>query len=385
MKKTAIATLFFCSLYLCADAPPPPSRHGEVLDGNYAPAYNAPSAVAVSHKVDGMGMSNLSFFADLAFTYWYLSEEGLKIASNGVLNTATLAYPIKAHTFYPAFQYEPGFKIGVGMIDKDEWQYRVGYTWAHTHVGANKLNSTPGGDLPAGTTTIAAGAAVFVSDDWFLQGSSGGQALAASSISSHWNLTMNIVDITGGRPYYQGKRLILSPCGGLELAFISQEMEVALSEFSAQIPLPSPQPIESHTNSQSWGIGPTAGCESKLLLPWDLYLEGKGAFSLLYTTYTTLKHSEDAAATNFNPGHYKLSHNNYHAMRPSASMELGLGWGRYLGNSCCYADLAFTYEFSIYWAQNMMRKLLDDFLTGTAPAAADLFTQGLSITGSFNF
>ncbi len=385
MQKITLLLTSSCLLSLSAEPVNPVAYQGNVVHDDYLPAYNAPAAIAVTHKIEQAGMSNLSFFADASFTYWYISEEGLKIASNSVLNGSLLSFPINSHTYFPSFQYQPGFKLGLGLINHDEWQYQIDYTWARSHVGASNLNHTSGGNIPAGSTTVATGTAVFISDDWFLQGSSLGQALAANSISSHWTVNMNIVDFTAGRPFYQGKRLIISPSGGLELAFISQNMNVSLYELVGQFSSLPAQPIESRTSSHSWGIGPTAGCESRYLLPWNLYLNGKGSFSLLYTTYTTLKHSEDAASTAFNPGPYTLSQNNYHAMRPNSSLELGLGFGKYFCNNRCYFNLSCTYEFSIYWAQNMMRKLLDDYLTGTSPAAADLFTQGLSINTSINF
>ncbi len=363
----------------------PTNTQGEVLTQSYSPSYNAQGAIAISHKFNNKWLSEDSFFADASFTYWYLSEEGLKIATNAVLNGSTLNYSTNTHSHFPTFNYQPGFKVGIGSIYANEWVSRIEYTWASASSDGKGMTSSPGGNLPAGSSTVSSGSPVFVVDDWFLQGSSSGQALAASSISSNWKLHMNIVDITCGRPWYQGKNVIISPMGGLELAFISQQMNVALTEVPLQLsPLPF-QPIHSRNKLNSWAVGFIGGGECKTLLPWNLYLQGSGSISLLYTTYTTIKHSEDIASTAFNPGPYKASYKNYHAVRPNAIVDMGLGWGKYFCHNACYVDLSANYEFSIYWAQNMMRKLLDDVLTGTSAAPADLFIQGLTITGSLHF
>lgn len=378
-KTTLLACLIGLSVHGLS------GQQREILGQDYSPSYNAPAAVAVSHKLTQKWLAEESFFADASFTYWYLSEEGLEIATNGVLNGSTLYYSTKTSSYFPSFNYEPGFKVGIGSIHANEWVSKAEYTWTHAHVGSSGLHSASGGTLPAGSTTTTAGTSVFVVNDWFLQGSSSGQALAASSISSHWTLNMNTLDLTAGRPWYQGKSLILSAMGGLELAFISQEMKISLTEAAGQLTSLPSQPIDSRNHSNSWGIGLITGGECLRLLPWDFYINGKGSLALLYTTYTSIKHSEDIASTAFNPGPYKTSYKNYHAVRPSASLDLGLGWARYFCNNSCYLDLSLSYQFSIYWAQNMMRKLLDDTLVGISAAPADLFTQGLTLTAAIHF
>ncbi len=403
MKKHMILMASLCTFStLCADGAknnvPVVPRQGEILSDTAPSAYNMPAAIAVGHKMKdmSMGMDDMSFFVDAAFTYWYISQEGMRVATNAVLNGTSSHRSVSGEGFFPNFKYQPGFKVALGMIAYDEWQYTAGYTWTHTNIHTHGVGSASSeSSIPANTTTTAAGTPVFIVDDWFFGLVPGtADTVAASSLSSKWNLTMNIVDLTGGRPFYQGKSFVVSPFGGLELAFISQHMNVHLTEISSQVSAIPSQPIESKTRSNSWGVGPTAGCQTMHLLPWDFYATGKGAFALLYTTYTTLKHTEDQTATTYNPGPYEFHYHNYHAMRPSASMELGLGWGSYLADGACYLDFSATYEFAVYWAQNMIRKLVDDYqsigfgdLVGynqSAPAA-DLFTQGLTVTGTINF
>lgn len=341
--------------------------------------YNSPAAIQIPHN------SNWSFFADASFTYWYLAQEGLEIATNGVLNGINLSPAIETSAYFPSFKYKPGFKVGIGTICPHDWEYRADYTWIHSNISTSGLQAANGGNLPAGSTTLSSGTSVFVVNGWFVQSSTAGQSLAGSSMSADWTLHMNVIDVTGGRPFYQGETLTISPRGGLEATIITQSLDVGLTEISPQVSnLPS-QPIYSYNSSHSWGIGFVGGGTSTQFLPKSFYLEETAKFALLYTTYTSVKHKEDVASTAFNSGPYTLNYDNYYALRPNASLDLGLGWGRYLKQNTVHVDLRLSYEFAIYWGQNMMRTLLDSMITGTGAASNNLFTQGGTFTAMVNF
>lgn len=343
----------------------------------YQAAYSAPASINVNN-------SGLAFFADVAFTYWYAGEEGMKIASNGVGSDGIYYFAMNTETLTQSFDYKPGFKVGFGFIGDHEWVYRADYTWFR---GTNSfVSNTRDGTVPtAGTVAASTGTNLWVVDDWFLEGTASGQALSGPKVSSRWKLALDLIDATAGRPFYQAKSLIVSPFAGLRAALIRQSMTVELTELSdlfAEIPA---QPIESRNHSNSWAIGPRVGCNGEYLLGCGFRFEGDFAGSLLYTKYTSIKHSEDSASLGFNPGPYKFSMDNYSALRPCAELGLGLGWGTYSSNNGYHFDISASYDFMIFWSQNMMRKLLDDTLTGTSPSAADLFLHGLTLNGRFDF
>jgi hypothetical protein len=162
-------------------------------------------------------------------------------------------------------------------------------------------------------------------------------------------------------------------------------MNISLFEAPGQMINPTFQPISSRNSSNSWGIGPEIGFDAKCLFPRGFRIQGGGSGALLYTTFTSVNHSEDVASTLFNTGPYTASYTDYRAMCPNTSLDVGVGFGRYVANSRAHFDLSFTYLFSIYWEQNMMRKLLDDISTNAAPTAPNLLTQGLSITCRIDF
>jgi hypothetical protein len=321
------------------------------------------------------------FFVDASFTYWYVAEEGLKIASDGVLNGSELSSPIDTNHYFPSFQYTPGFKVGIGLLANEKWEYRADYTWVYSNVHTSGLQQANGGDIPAGSLITSPGEPVFVVNKWFDQLSSTDQLVAATSLSAHWNVHINLIDVTGSRPLYEGKRFTFSPKGGLEAALISQHLNLSVTQALTQFPAIPPQPIHSYNQSQSWGIGPILGATSTQRLPCSFYLEEGGAFSLLYTTYTSIKHTEDPTSSDFNPGPYTSSIKNYYAIRPNAFLDLGIGWKNHCKRSNRQLDISLSYEFALYWAQNLMAPLLQRF-----PNAADnLFTQGLTFNAMLTF
>lgn len=363
---------------------------GQMLTGQYTSAYNAPAIWNVCGREFGMGSSKLqgAFFADASFLYWYGGEEGLAIASNGVFNGGTVYFATETKTYYQNFEYQPGFKLGFGFVGNHSWSTYAEYTWLRgTHE--SKFHA-PSFDATAGTNLALSGTPVLLVADWFLNGSSFGQALSATNISSKWHYALDLVDFSASRPFYQGPRLTVNPYGGLRLAFIRQKMIVELTQpdavFGSSLPAGAPpQPIGSRNYSHSWAVGPRIGADAAWLFCWGFRLEGDFAASLLYTRYSKVSHSEDPASTAFNPGSYKASLRDYNCLRPMTELGVGLAWGTYLSKSAYHLDFSASYDFSYMWNQNMIRKLLDDTLTGTSPSSADLYFHGATLAGRFDF
>jgi hypothetical protein len=348
------------------------------------PAYNAPAAIDVSHKKWGCCPLDFSSFVDFSFTYWFAGEEGLAIAETGVLNSSTAYFPEKISTLFQESDYKPGFKVGLGTTIDHETVVRLDYTW---YRGKNITHSeVASGTIPtAGTSAVLSGTKVWIINDWFLQGTPIGQALAASQVSSSWKIGLDLIDAVAGRPMYLARSLSINPFAGLRSAFIRQSMHVQMTESASLFSTNTPtNPITSHTHSHSWSIGPRAGVDAQYLLPYGLRFEGSLAGSLLYTRYK-VKHNEDRASLGFNNASLQVSYSGYSALRPAAEFGLGMGWGMYFYNQDYHIDFSADYDFMIFWAQNMMRKLLDDSLGGTGSASSDLYLHGLTFTSRFDF
>lgn len=339
--------------------------------------YNAPASIDVTQ-------SDIAFFLDGSFTYWYAGQDGMAVSETGIFAGGTVYYPQNIDTFFQTFDYKPGFKIGGGATFAHEWSLFFEYTWFR---GTNHSSSSvASGTAPtAGTSAALLGTNVWVVNDWFLQGTDASQALSGTQVRSSWKLSMDLVDFLASRPFYQARKLVVSPVAGLQLAFIRQWMDVSLTElpalFSGAIPV---QPIASKNHSSSWAIGPKMGVGAEYLSSYGIRFEGNFSASLLYTSYD-VNHSEDAASTGFNAGPYTASYSDYTTIRPLLESGLGLGWGTYFCNQNYHIDFSADYDFKLLWSQNMMRKLLDDSLTGTSPSSSDLYLHGLTLKARFDF
>ncbi len=327
---------------------------------------------------------------DASFLYWLGGEEGLTVATGGVLNTGVLHYAQNLETVLQSFDYHPGFKLGFGVVIEREWSIHSEYTWLR---GENTVSrGAPTDSTTAGVASIiaATGTPVWAVSDWFLQGTNFTQALSGTRVTSKWEYGVDLLDVMARRPFTHGCWLIITPSMGLQAAFVRQSMNVDLTEepgiFGFGLPLSAPsQPIHSTNHSNSWGIGPKVGVECNCMMPQGFRIRGDSSLSLLYTSYTKIDHSEDPASTAFNSGSLTTSFDGYSCLRPIGKLGLGAGWGRYIYCQQFHIDFLASYDFTIFWEQNMMRKLLDDVLTGTSSGPTDLYFHGLTLTGRFDF
>ncbi|MCX6988582.1 MAG: Lpg1974 family pore-forming outer membrane protein [Chlamydiae bacterium] len=327
-------------------------------------------------ETEGQEKSAIKFFFDGSFTYWYGKQEGMEIAETGIVSSSGVV-DFNSHNkvFSPSFSYQPGFKVGFGLQGNNDWNLQADYTWFRGSDTTSK--SAHAND------TENSGSGVWVLDDWFLQTSSTGQSISGSHVKSNWHLALDQLDIFASNPIYMNKNIVVTSMYGLRTTFIGQKMNIKVTEdLGSTSSLPS-QPIHSKNKSHCWGIGPQAGLDMQYHLPMGFRFEGDLMASLLYTTFTKIKHEEDAILTT--TSELSTSWSNYTTMRPVIDLGLGIGWKKDLsGNKYCI-DFSASYDFSMYWGQNIMRKMLDEFWSGTSAAASDLFFQGLTLNAAFTF
>ena len=325
---------------------------------------------------DGQQKSTIKYLMDASFTYWYGKQEGMEIAETGIINSSGVVdFNSNNKVFSPSFSYQPGFKLGLGIQGNNDWNLQADYTWF-------RGSDTTSKSAHANDTT-GSGSGIWVLDDWFLQTTSTGQSITGSHVQSNWHLALDQLDIFASNPVYMNKNIAVAAMYGLRTTFIGQKMNLEVTEdLGSTSSLPS-QPIHSKNKSHCWGIGPEAGLDIQYQLPMGFRFEGDFMASLLYTTFTKIKHTEDAILTTSNE--VSASWSNYTTMRPVIDLGLGIGWKKDLsGNKYCIDFLA-SYDFSMYWGQNMMRKMLDEYWSGTSGAASDLFFQGLTVNAAFSF
>lgn len=312
----------------------------------YPAAYNQSARVKTN---DGWDLG-----IDASFIYWYTSQDNMDIAYIPATAPATTG-----QVAYQNFSWEPGFKVGLGLgTNHDDWCLNAEYTWLHQ-------NKTTG-------TFVAPTGQFWHPTDWF-NGQIGELGTTYTDVSSKWNMKLDLLDIGGSRPFYQGKMLTIIPSGGFRALWIRQSMGINMS--SATLPL---EAASMNATANSWALGAKGGVTTHWMVWKGARIEGTVNASLLYTRYTTLNHSETdsgapAALTSF------ASNNNMGCIRPTIDMGLGLGYGGYFFKNKCFLDLVARYDFNYFWEQNVMREFALQ-TNGTATTAGDLMLQGLTLT-----
>jgi hypothetical protein len=350
--------------------PCPPYEMGTGLTNceKFPAAYNAPARTEVKCSWD--------VFATASFIYWYEDQEGMDVGYNTAQVTTAAPLPASGGQFaFPHFQYKPGFKVGLGYnCDFDNWVACAEYTWLH---GRSTNTMTPAAD--------ARGTGVFALSNWFdhRDAIDTPGVLTATSVSTNWRLNLDMVDASLSRPFYQGRKLTVTPFAGLRALWVRQNYRI-----SAVVPNSLPVAggtLVSHNNSHSWAVGPRAGMQGHWLLGWGFRVEGDMGASALFTRYK-VQHRESSfdstVAADSGPSY---QYHRYNTVRPMTEMGMGIGWGSYLDCQNYHIDIAANYDFNVLWGQNVMRRLVDDYSNGSGSEPADLHYQGLTLTARFDF
>jgi len=310
-------------------------------DVKYGPGYNAGANINVD--------SSWGLKMNAAFIYWYCSQDAMDIA---YVAPVVAAIPTPGEVVYQSFGYQPGFKIGIGWDTQfDNWAWNAEYTWLY-HSKRHTAVSPHG----------------FSANDWFAPAS---PALNLyNTVSSIWGMHFDQIDVTLGRPYYEGTHLTIAPAGGVRVLLLHQGINVTMSN-----PLDVANPvISSTTYFHSWAVGPMIGVNSQWIFWKGLRADGVIGSSLLYARYTEIVNTQTIVGTGTIP---PIS-SNYSAVRPTFDMGLGLGYGAYLFRNKLFIDLSARYDFAQFWSQNVIRNFTSQ-LAGHDDAVGDLRLHGLTV------
>ncbi len=369
-----IAASILCTSALIADSSTNPE--GTSTQNTMSAGYNASAQRVLEGKT---WQPNIEI--DLSFLYYYAGEEGLDLANSASLlvggpGGTVVVGATNSVQLNQDYKYKPAFKVGLGF-ENDEWMLHLGYTWIR------QTNTTTSPTPP--TPSVPTESGIWMTNNWFQQTTSVGQALSATNINSSWHLSMDLGDLVTGRPFYQSPYLVMKPFGGVRAAWIRQNLNMTITVPSTVVAVLTTSPIYSNNYSRSWALGPRVGCESSLDVGGGFSLTGNAALALLFTQYTTVQHSEQVASALANPTFLKTTLKNVNTLRPELDMGLGVNWGTTLCEDSCYLDFSANYNFLMFWNQNMMRKLVDQISDGLGAAPGNLFLQGLEIRGSVLF
>lgn len=287
------------------------------------------------------------------------------------------------HILYQDQSFKPGFQVGLGWSGGwDGWGLYGEYTWVrgetHTSGTAPAPGATRVNGLDVGQFGVWIPTSWFPSLDVYLNN-------ASTTLSSEWKYALDIADVELLRPSYIGTRFVMEPFFGLRGLWIRQNMDITTNVLPYTAGLTFPTHREAHYNSHSWAVGPRAGLNGKWHFGYGFRFIGDASASLLFTQYEVHQNVDSPDPVQL-PVVMELD--DYNALRPNLELSLGLGWGSYFFCRRMHWDLAATYDFSVFWEQNMMRYVADLMANEhahTDAAPSNMYLQGLTIKTEFEF
>ncbi|MES2200486.1 MAG: Lpg1974 family pore-forming outer membrane protein [Chlamydiota bacterium] len=352
-----------------------------VRTGDLPGAYNQ----SANYKIDDS--YDIYFTAD--FIYWNLQQDSMRVGnlldpdssgSLGLLNGEN-------ETVFNSGKYKPGFQVGLGfnMNGMDGWNLYSEYTW-YQNKHSNTVDAGSGEGIAL--SFIKDGAPEGITDDIVL----------ANSVSTDSKYHFNNLNLELQRPFYFGRKLTANFGAGLRALWISQTVTGSASGLTAYEADSSSSGTSivgqsASFHQKSWGLGPRFELDTNWMLGWGFRILANIAESVLYTRYTTLTGKIDGGVSEVGTtadftstvgganDTECSSSSNYNTLRAITETSLGLGWGSYFGdNNDFHFDITASYEFNIYWNQNMYGMVVNGH-----GSPGNTYLQGLNIAARFDF
>ncbi len=325
------------------------------------PGYSAPSRIAVDRCWD--------VFTTVSFIYWNPSQENLEL---GIVGSSDSSYVLNGKFVNLNPGFSPGFKVGLGLnLDRDHWDLFSEYTWFQNTSQTSSASEASSGLSLYPSLEIP------------------NSILSSSYLSGKekWKLNMNLIDLSIARHYYIGTSLMFHPFFGARGAIISQKLNAQyMDEVSGNLLF---QNLSIKRTTHSWGVGPRIGISTDWKLGCGVKMLGKGSGDILFTQYTSLntkQKSLSSAGLVSGANNYNIRQKNLNYLRGHCDLEFGFSWGSYWGMRKWHTDFAATYNFQIFFNQNMFRCFVDDLAHAiSASPSGNLYINGLNISFRVDF
>ncbi len=313
----------------------------ETAMGNYG-ARTAPGGPII----DGYG-----FFVTADFLWWKLYEGGTEYALNDKKPvTFPLITPIKGSVKHLNFEWEPGYRVGIGnLFEHGGWDVYLNFTSFQTHARSS-ASSKVNGLIPL----------------------IGIQTLVFSHAHAHWNANFYDIDFTCGKTYFVSKYLCLHPQFGLTSAWIQQHRRV---RFENDVDV-----LRIHSKNNFWGIGPRVAFESQFYLGKHFSLYGNIAGALLWGSFHVHEKEIDRPLD----VEFYFFRDNTHRMVPTVGFGLGLAFETNIYEDRYRIKVKAGYENQYWWRQNQM-PVFNLFALDFTPFTEDLSIQGLTVDFCLDF
>ena len=236
--------------------------------------------------------------------------------------------------------YCPGFKVLLGThYDYDNWNINARYTRYHAKEKEKREENII--------------AHIF------------SQTEAISQIETIWNTQLDYFDLEIGRPYYNGKHLILKPYVSVKGGWSKQKYKLNATLSAVD--------QEAFYRTKTWFLGPRGALDIIFLLSYDFRIFANTSISILYQKFKT----QDRFISTFFPLNFTTNFRTKTIqLTPFFEMSPGIGWGSYFDHNNWHIDAVAAYNFLYLFNQN-------EFLS--VDAVGDLMLHGFEISVRLNF
>ena len=303
--------------------------------------YGAKTASA-NPQIDGLG-----FFITADFLWWKLYEGGTAYLLRSKNNTGAL--PVKGIVRHFNFDWEPGFKVGIGyLFELDGWDTNLEYTYYNTHAHHS-------------------------SSFHYLFPLIGDESLQLIKSKGHWNVHFQNLNFLLGRNYFLSRAFAVHPLFGLDAAWIEQHRRCHFVTSSSDH-------ISLKSRNDFWGIGPILCLNSRYYMGKDYSVYGNVSGNLLWGIFHI---KEKETNTTSNKQFYNF-HDHFHRIVPSVAFALGLCYETDFADDSYHFLLKAGYENQYWFRQNQLPQF-DVHANTFHKNAEDLSMQGLTVELRLDF
>ncbi len=192
-----------------------------------------------------------------------------------------------------------------------------------------------------------------------------------SSVSSHWHLEYDTVDLALKRDFQFSKWVCIAPHVGLRSAWIYQNQNFTFNRNTVN-------EAEMKTKNHFWGLGIRAGFDSQWGLGRGWSIFGNVAGALLYGNYKATSTISNGTYVDATDGGWEGS-NGFHASRACADYSLGLRWNH------MFSDNRYGLTLQVGYEQHLYFNMFESTIPGANAHNGDLTLNGWTGAVRFDF
>lgn len=300
---------------------------------------------------------------DAEFLIWNVSEQGLEfgteLVGDPLLDSGTLR-PLHGKSKSPSFNWDPGFRLGIGYDFQNEWDIQLYWTNLYSKASKNFfLEQT--------------------SDHTFVL-NWGSNLSDFDFTKAHWSLNLNVIDVELGHEFCITPCFKLRPFVGLRAACIDQKYNITSYDDGVF--------IESTRLKHKYnGAGLRGGLNSEWTLGWcGFSLYGEAAASILYGRHKSSYFDFVEVTADTEVDFLSDFKDNYYGCVAIGDAALGLRWKEYFYCNTMAVTLQVGYETHFFWNQNRFPHPValntDSLITRNR---GDLNTNGVTFTARIGY